>query len=358
MTCHYQIKMSNKANIQFLDTLRALATLGVIIIHVSTPVLKMTYGRNMEFWWIGNGIDSCVRFVIAMFLMLSGATMLSKTYKLGDFYLRRFMRVLVPFLFWSAIYCVYLWQNLPTKSQPADLFSIFSWALNLFVNQSISRHFWYIYMIVIIYVFVPFLGKAVRKLNKTTLWSILLVWILINVAQTFHWFTISSWPVLLQHFFGYIMYSGYLVLGYQLMKVQIPSYRIRILAAFVFILTILIAAVSTWFLSKQAHKLDTSMYGSLTPNTLLQSVALFILLKDIATNNKIVRWFITNLSNYSYGIYLVHVLIINLLFDHKIFWTMAHPLLSLPAIVSLVLISSFGMIFVLRKVPGGNYISG
>jgi len=350
--------MSNKTNIQFLDTLRALATLGVIIIHVSTPVLKMTYGKNMEFWWIGNGIDSCVRFVIAMFLMLSGATMLTKTYKLGDFYLRRFMRVLVPFLFWSAIYSVYLWHNLPPKSQPADLFSVFSWALNLFVNQGISRHFWYIYMIVIIYVFVPFLGKAIRKLNETAVWSILLVWILINVAQTFHWFTISSWPALVQQYFGYILYSGYLVLGYQLMKVQTPPHSIRIFAGIVFILTILIAAVSTWFLSKQAHKLDTSMYGSLTTNTLLQSVALFILLKDIATNNKIARWFITNLSNYSYGIYLVHVLIINLLFDHKIFWTMAYPLVSLPAIVSLVLISSFGIILVLRKVPGGNYISG
>ena len=350
--------MATKTNIQFLDTLRALATLGVIIIHVSTPVLKMTYGKNMEFWWIGNSIDSCVRFVIAMFLMLSGATMLSKTYKLGDFYLRRFMRVLVPFLFWSAIYCIYLWHNLPTKSQPTDLFSVFSWALNLFVNQGISRHFWYIYMIVIIYLFTPLLEKAVRKLNETTLWTILIIWVLINAAQTFHLFTISSWPALVQQYFGYILYSGYLVLGYQLMKIQIPTYSTHIFAGIVFILTILIAAVSTWFLSKQAHKLDTSMYGSLTPNTLLQSVALFILLKDIATNNKIVRWFITNLSNYSYGIYLVHVLIINLLFDHKIFWTMAYPLVSLPAIVSLVLISSFGIIFLLRKVPGGNYISG
>jgi surface polysaccharide O-acyltransferase-like enzyme len=350
--------MATKTNIQFLDTLRALATLGVIIIHVSTPVLKMTYGKNMEFWWIGNSIDSCVRFVIAMFLMLSGATMLGKTYKFGEFYRKRFMRVLVPFLFWSTIYCVYLWHNLPAKSKPTDLISIINWATNLFVNHTISRHFWYVYMIVIIYLFTPLLGKAVRKLNETSLWSIVLVWILINVAQTFHWFTISNWPALVQQYFGYILYSGYLVLGYQLMKVQTPSHSIRIFAAIVFILTILIAAVSTWFLSKQAHKLDTSMYGSLTPNTLLQSVALFILLKDIATNNKIVRWFITNLSNYSYGIYLVHVLIINLLFDHKIFWTMAHPLLSLPAIVALVLTSSFGIIFLLRKVPGGKYISG
>jgi surface polysaccharide O-acyltransferase-like enzyme len=349
---------SSKVNIQFLDTLRALALLGVIIIHVSTPILKMTYGKNMEFWWIGNSVDSCVRFVIAMFLMLSGATMLGKTYKLGEFYRKRFMRVLVPFLFWSAIYCVYLWLNLSVKTKPTDLSSIANWAFQLFVNQGISRHFWYVYMIVIIYIFMPFLGKAVRKLNETSLWSILIIWIIINTAQTFQLFQTSSWSALVQQYFGYLQYSGYLVLGYQLMKVNTLSNQNKIFSAIIFVLTILIAALSTWFLSKQAHKLNASMYGSLTPNTMLQSVALFLLLKDRITNNKVVGWLITQLSNYSYGIYLVHVLIINLLFDHKIFWTMAHPLLSLPAIVTLVLIISCAIIFVLHKIPFLNYISG
>jgi len=349
---------SPKVNIQFLDTLRAMATLGVILIHVTTPILKMTYGKNMEFWWIGNSIDSCVRFVIAIFLMLSGATMLGKTYKLSEFYRKRFMRVLVPFLFWSAIYCFYLWQNLPSKSKPTDVFSILSWAFHLFVNQGISRHFWYVYMIVVIYIFVPFMGKTVRKLSDTTLWIVLLVWILMNVAETFHLLDTTHWPVLLAQYFGYVMYSGYLLLGYQLMKVHIRSKYNRIFPALVYLLTIFIAAISTWFLSKQAHKLDTTMYGSLTPNTMLQSVALFLLIKDMATNRKFARWIITKLSNYSYGIYLVHVLIINLLFDHKIFWKIAYPLLSVPAIVILVLICSFGIIFVLRKLPGGNYISG
>ena len=35
-----------KTNIQYFDTLRAWATLGVIIIHVATPALKMNFGKN------------------------------------------------------------------------------------------------------------------------------------------------------------------------------------------------------------------------------------------------------------------------------------------------------------------------
>ena len=56
-------------NIQYFDTLRALATLAVIVIHVDTPVLNMNYGRNMEFWWIGLVIDNLVRFAVPLFLV-------------------------------------------------------------------------------------------------------------------------------------------------------------------------------------------------------------------------------------------------------------------------------------------------
>jgi hypothetical protein len=51
-------------------------------------------------------------------------------------------------------------------------------------------------------------------------------------------------------------------------------------------------------------------------------------------------------------------MIIGILFQHGIYWKFAHPLVSLPLLTFIVLISSFGIIFVLRKIPGGKYISG
>ena len=102
--------MSNSGkSIQYLDTLRALATLGVIIIHISSPLVNMTYGKNMPYWWIGNVVDSAVRFAVPLFLMLSGATMLGKEYKLSDFYKKRFMRVFIPFVFWLLVCVWFLW---------------------------------------------------------------------------------------------------------------------------------------------------------------------------------------------------------------------------------------------------------
>ena len=345
-------------NIQYLDTLRTLATLGVITIHVTTPVLKMMYGRNMEFWWIGNSIDSCVRFVIAVFLMLSGATMLRKDYKLGEFYIKRFMRVLLPFLFWLVVYWIYRWTNLSPEIQPKEFYAIIQWAVNLFVTEGVSKHFWYIYMILILYLFLPFLGKGLRKLSNSTIFIILMSWVLLNILFSNQIINTLNWGYFLQKTKDYFLYSGYFVVGYFLMNVSLKIQKYRFLNLAAFMATILFSAFATYFASKNAHKLDMSFYGSLTVNTMIQSIALFLLVKDKTIKNRIMNWIISTISNYSYGIYLVHIMVISILFNHRIFWTMAYPLISLPAIILLTLFLSFIIIFVLRKIPGGKYIAG
>ncbi len=349
---------TKSTNIQYLDTLRALATLGVIIIHVTTPVLKMMYGRNMEFWWIGNSIDSCVRFVIPLFLMLSGATMLNREYKLGEFYQKRFMRVLVPFLFWLVAYWIYRWVNLTPKTQPHDIHGIIKWAMDLFVTEGVSKHFWYIYMILIIYLFVPFLGKLLRKLSNSTIFIVLSGWILLNILFSNQIISTLNWDYFFVKGKDYFLYSGYLVIGYYLMKISLNARKYRLLNLVIFVLTILFSAFATYFASKNAHKLDMSFYGSLTLNTMIQSIALFLLMKDMTIQNKIMNWTINIISDYSYGIYLVHIMIISILFNHHVFWTMAYPLISLPVIVLVTLVLSFSVIYVLRKIPVLNYISG
>ncbi len=348
----------NTANIQYLDTLRALALLGVITIHVTTPVLKMMYGVNMEYWWIGNIIDSSVRFVIAIFLMLSGSTMVGKEYKLSEFYKKRMMRVLLPFLFWLVVYWVYRWYILTPKNQPKEFHSIFQWAITLFVNEGVSKHFWYIYMILVLYLFVPFLSRLIRKLRNSTILIVLLGWVLLNILFTNQMIHTSNWTYVLLKTKDYFLYSGFLVVGYYLKNISFQTKKYRLFNVSIFLLTVIFSAFATYFSSKNVHKLDMSFYGSLTINTIIQSVALYILVKDSTINNRILRWVTHTISDYSYGIYLVHILIISILYNHGVFWTMAYPIVSLPAIIILTLICSYMIIFVLRKIPMGKYISG
>lgn len=344
---------------QYFNTLRALATLGVIIIHISSPLVNMTYGKNMPYWWIGNVVDSAVRFAVPLFLMLSGATMLGKEYKLSDFYKKRFTRVFIPFVFWLLAYWVYRWFMLKPAAQPTDFQSILKWAADLFLKEGVSKHLWYVYMIVFIYLALPFLGKLLRNLRQSTVLTLLLCW-LFFVFQTREFpLNLYSWSGDYgSKLLGYFQHTGYLVLGYYLSRVNFNFKNTGLVAGIVFVMSVLISAFGTYLLSSQNHHLNLTMYSYMNLNTILQSVALFIWVKDIQINNKIALWIENTISDYSYGIYLVHIMIIGILFRNGIYWSFAHPVISLPVLTLVVLLCSIAIIFLLRKIPGGKHIAG
>ena len=84
--------------ILYYDALRALATIAVIIIHVSSPLVNMAWSKNMPYWWFGNFFDSSVRFAVPIFIMLTGATLLGREFKLSYYYKHRINRVFTRLL--------------------------------------------------------------------------------------------------------------------------------------------------------------------------------------------------------------------------------------------------------------------
>jgi len=157
---------------------------------------------------------------------------------------------------------------------------------------------------------------------------------------------------------GWALHSGYLVLGYYLSQLPIFHKTERLYAMLVFITSIASCAVLTYLFSRQAHKQDLSMYGYLKLNTIIQSVSIFLMQKDKTVNNKITLWLQKEISDFSYGIYLVHIIIIGVLYNLKFYKTFPNPLVSIPLIFSITLLASYIIILMLRKIPGGKYISG
>ncbi len=343
--------------IQYLDTLRAFATIAVIIIHVSSPVLNMAYLKQMDSWWIGNIFSSISRFAVPMFLMLSGATLLNKTYSLSEFYKKRLLRVFVPLLFWMPVYWVFRWVMLSPKIQPNTLDGIIRWAVDLFLNEGISKHLWYVYMILFLYIFIPFISKAVQKASNRILLVFLLCWVVLCILTYNLNLSFYKWTGDYQYkLLGYIEYSGFLILGYFLSKINFKGNKYTFL--FVYVLTIVISALIAYFSSKHDQRLNLRIYSYFSLNTIVQAVAVFMFIKEIAIKHKISDKLITTISTYSYGIYLVHIIVIGVLFRNGIYWSFANPLISLPLLTAFVLTISWLIIFLIRKIPGGKYVAG
>ena len=345
--------------IQYLDTLRAFATIAVIIIHVSSPLINMAYLRQMDNWWIGNLFSSASRFAVPMFLMLSGATLLSKTYSLSEFYKKRLLRVFVPLLFWLFVYWLYRWIMLSPQLQPHTLRGVYQWGVDLFLNEGVSKHLWYVYMILFLYIFIPFISKIVQKASSKYLVIYLLSWVVLCVLTYDMNLSFYKWTGDYQYkLLGYFEYSGFLILGYFLSKVQLNFKGNKYTFLLVYVITIAVSALIAYFSSKHDHRLNLRIYSYFSVNTIIQSAAIFLFIKEIVIENKIIERLITTISAYSYGIYLVHIIVIGVLFRNGIYWTFANPLISLALLTIFVLISSWIIIFLIRRIPGGKYVSG
>lgn len=344
--------------INWLDSLRALAIIAVIIIHVASPAVNMAYGKNMFDWWVGNVFNSATRFAVPLFLMISGAVLFSNEYKIGTFFKKRFFRVLLPLLFWMLAYWVFRYFTL-LGNPPTGFSNITNWGIKLFLNEGISKHLWFVYMMLFLYILTPFVGAFVRKLKPTMIVFLLAAWVLVcSISKDFA-VNMYSWSGnLFPKFINYFTYLGYMVLGYYLYKIFYVSRNIRLSAWILYIITILIAAGMTFYSSQTKGKLDLSIYNYLSLNTIIQSFAIFVALKDTSLKQNILVKVRDWTSDYSFGIYLVHIIVIGIFFRNGIFWTMANPLISIPVVVILTFITSFLIIFILRKIPLGKYISG
>ena len=89
----------------YLDVLRAVACLAVILVHASMTYAEREVG-SVNFW-IGNLCDSLVRFGVPIFVMISGALMLDDAYvSTREKTWRHIKKMLLFFLFWSTAYCL------------------------------------------------------------------------------------------------------------------------------------------------------------------------------------------------------------------------------------------------------------
>lgn len=338
-------------NIQYFDSLRVLATLAVILIHIATPVANMSFGRNTEFWMIGIVFDNLVRFAIPLFLVLSGATLLTKQYGLIEFYKKRMSRVLVPFLFWLIAYWVFRWFMLREWERPHAFDAIVRWGTDLFVREGVSVHLWFVYMILLLYLFIPFISKILKLASRKSIVVFLVLWLILNQLQLFGVFSTDNFSLLIKKLYGYMLYSGYLVLGYYLHTLN-SNFKLSFISAFtLYLSTVVIASFITYYLSLQSGKQTLTAMNTFSFIAFVQVIAVYFTLKNIEFTNKYLIVFIKTISNYSFGIYLVHIMVISLFYRIGIFWTMAHPLISVPLVVFLTLITSFIVIFLLRKIP-------
>ena len=95
-------EVNGKKRIFYLDQLRALAIMLVVLAHVFRNFSNEFAAGTWQWYFSTIWVDFAV-IGVPLFLMISGCLLLNKDYDLGFFLKRRFSRILIPFIPWSLL---------------------------------------------------------------------------------------------------------------------------------------------------------------------------------------------------------------------------------------------------------------
>lgn len=327
-----------------ISVLRIIAIFLVILIHASSGYLNSADFDAFD-WTYANWINSFSRFAVPLFVMISGALLLQKDENPKAFYSKRLLKIVPPFVFWTAVYLVYYF----IRYIDFDYIG-FPQVINIVLirlKSGSNAHLWYLYMLVGLYLAIPFLRKMIRNCSKKEIELFLGLWFAALFFSN-KWFNAYLPNVDFTFFSGYM---GYLVLGYYLY--QYPLKRLKWLSLVSFVACCLITVFGTAYLSMEKGEFDPTLYNYLSPNIALSAGFLFIAIQNIKFPERL-NPFWEFIDVHSFGIYLCHILLLNYI----------HPLLPLstfgkiPAAALLTLVSSAVLTYGLRKIPFGKYVSG
>ncbi len=339
---------------EWISNSRVLATVCVVLLHVASSVLYKYNQVPNSHWWIGNVYDSFVRFSVPLFLMITGALLLGRQYSYPTFLLRKVIRILIPFAFWTAIYIIYNFIEPPQFNGKLASQSNFAWILQQLQDGS-SYHLWYIYMLLGIYITIPLFAKIIARARKLYVELFLLVWVLFITLSTSH----TSYSNFEWNLWYYLGYLGYVVLGYYLSIINTKSKRISALAVVTFTIGLFVTFYGTFYYTDKTGVFCKNYYSYLIPNVLLMATSVYVLLKnaDIKLNG-VLKTARNIIDKHSYGIYLSHILVLNYLIMYGVDWNLIHPLIGIPLTTIITLIVSVAIVYLISKVPLGKYISG
>lgn len=349
--------MNLKEQIYYFDVLRALAIIGIVLLHSATPLLYEFNNISAFDWHVANFYDSIARWSVPIFFMISGylnLNSLENNESIFLFYKNRFIKVVIPFVFWAICYFL-----LPFFLDPnINIIQVLSNVNNYkeFIYQllfgPVYYHLWFIYTILVLYLFTPLIKKALSLFSKKTFaWILILFFSFIsinNILNLIFGFSYNTSGIASTiGYFGYgLLFIGYYILGYFLESISKCNLK---LFNCIGIAGLFITIIGTYLLTLENKGIfNEFFYHYLNFNTLLVSVWIFILFK---CKIKKCPTIILLLSEYSFGIYLIHILIIELLNKLQINITLFSPIFSIPIFSIVVLILSFLAVWTLSKVP-------
>ncbi|ALT69937.1 acyltransferase [Methanobrevibacter millerae] len=347
----------NNNRIVYFDFIRSFAIISVLVIHVSaftcvSIIPQFDLGPSLN-WWIYNFDINFFKCGVDLFLMLTGALLLSRKWNIKSFLIKKIPRIIKPFIFWTVVSLIlflgcykFLYFNIPPFNSFTEIINF------IFTSQGIFTHYWYFWMILGVYLTIPIYNLFVLNASQNELEYFMIIWIL----SSFLFFDpLHKLP-------NYLIYLsspiGFVIAGYYLRITNRKILNNPYFALCCIFLSVSLSMLFSFIYSNSQVIVEWNRY-SIFPA--VESIGIFILFKNFHKLNlhffkfhklkNILINCVHSLAKCSYGIYLFHLIVLYLV--NGVIYASFNGRFKLWSLLLFVLtlFISWSIIAILEKIP-------
>ena len=365
MNCDSRICHRNKET-AYLSILSVLSAVAVVFLHVNSCF--WTYSREI-YWKQANVIESVCYFAVPVFFMISGVKLIDyrKRYSTAQYLKKRLIKTFLPFLIWSIAGLVF--KIIMGRTMLSELSVGF--VLQSIFRASIIEIYWFFPALFFVYLSIVFVSCVKEDKRKIVYGAVCAAYfslcsilpfaadqgggILPESVRRFL-LLFRNWP--LHDWVGYVCYA---MAGYWLSKYCLSKTAARCIYI-CSIIGLLAHLCGTQVLSDQAGEIIQSFKGYLNVPCICYVLGLFLFFRNYGNRfmqNRIVGCAAEWLERYTFGIYLVHFYVIQVMRNYVFEAVLGIPYTSLVyrLLVPVLTIGiSVIVIRVIRAMPGGKWI--
>lgn len=307
-----------------IQIFRALSIMAVVMIHTTPPDEWQVFCRPF------------INFSVATFLFLSGYLTKIENDNWYSFCKKRVIRVIIPYIIWTIIY------TLPDIISGASITLI----PKRIILANSAAMMYYIFVYIQFVLLTPFLARLAKSRYRH------LGWLVAPVSSLFFWYYrqlsgiefngILSWIWSVGCLGWFTYYYLGLLLGNRIIR---PNYRLKILVM-LYIASILLQMAEGygWMLYGVGNCGTQLKLTSFLTSTIFLMIVYTILNKpEIDIRNRFLR----SLGDYSFGIYLCHIMVMTVLSKIPFYSDIPFPLNS-----AIVILVSWGCCYIGDKICG------
>lgn len=295
-------KILHHGKIYHLSNLRALSCFCIVILHTCLLAVRQ-FQPSFPLHVASSIIRNLVMWAVPMFVMVSGTLLLDPGH---DVTLKKIFLKYIPKMLLALVLCTIAFEFYDVMTGEVTGVNIALDIIRRILTGDGWLHMWYLYLMVALYVMLPFYRMAAKNIDKEGPYLLLIYVVFQSVLPLIQTLTgqAAGFYICVATIFPFYFFAGYLI----------STGKVKIKRSICLALTVLclafIIGLTVVSVQQKSSTLGSLLGNYSFPPVLVLSICLFQMVNPTEKANP----FLLAIDRCSFGIYLIHVPIIKMIY--------------------------------------------